>query len=371
MKRPTEEPSTGGSAVIVGASLSGLMTGIALARVGLQVTILEKAGEQRPTGAGLQVDGGLFDRTKTATLLRKLASGGKKSIQLWSSIESSLRTEAQSYSSIDIHFNTRVEMVDQDDDAAWVVTDTGETVRGDMVVGADGHRSLVRRHVAPHKPDATFAGYMVWFAAINENDLPEHIRPDDHDSGVTMLQGINGGFFFGSVMREKDGTSGSGDRRVGCTFYDNTRTDLLRQLGCVEGTVVKHSLKGADIPEQTLNELAEQASVRWPEPWLSTTLHAIETRDLTGIPIKEYVPDQLVKGRIALVGDAGHVPAPITASGFNESLNDAAELGKCVAKGVQGHAALKGLEKYESARLEKVRQMVQSGQFFGMSYGRS
>lgn len=34
-----------GSVVVIGASLSGLMTGIALSRAGLNVTILEKQGQ--------------------------------------------------------------------------------------------------------------------------------------------------------------------------------------------------------------------------------------------------------------------------------------------------------------------------------------
>lgn len=95
-----------------------------------------------------------------------------------------------------------------------------------------------------------------------------------------------------------------------------------------------------------------------------------KNRRLTGIPIKEYIPDNLVKGRIAIVGDAAHVPAPITASGFNESLEDAVALGKCVSKSSQENAALKALNKYESMRLNKVRRMVQSGQSFSRSFGR-
>lgn len=188
------------------------MTGIALARAGLHVTILEKARENRPGGAGLQVDAGFLDQTKTARLLRKLTSGGKKSIQLWSALESSLRTEAQSYSKIDLRFDTRVQTAGQDDDAAWVVTDKDETVRGGILIGADGHRSIVRPHVAPQKPDATFSGYLVWFAAINEDELPENSRPDDSVPAFRMLGGINGGFFFGSVFNSGNGSSGSGDR---------------------------------------------------------------------------------------------------------------------------------------------------------------
>ncbi|MDY0410098.1 NAD(P)/FAD-dependent oxidoreductase [Virgibacillus soli] len=356
------------SAVVVGASLSGLMTGIALAREGLHVTIIEKAEEERPSGGGLRVDGGMFDRSKTARLLKRLASNGKSSVQLWSSIEYRMRMEAKADPRIELRYQTRVQSIDQDANSAWVVTDKGETIQGDILIGADGHRSLVRRHVAPHHPDATFAGYVVWLSSINENNLPEDIRPTHKESGVTMMHGANG-FMFGSITDIDNGTSGSGSRRVGTTWYDRSRNDMLRSLGCVRGSVVHHSLKGPDIPVEILDELAAEAKVTWSEPWLSAALHGIESRTIIGIPIKEYVPDLLVKGRVAIVGDAAHAPAPITASGFNESLQDAATLGKCVAKGIRGNAAIDSLAEYESLRLNKVRRMVQSGQSMSQYFG--
>lgn len=354
------------SAIVIGASLSGLMTGIALAQEGIHVTILEKFSDEPRIASGLQVNSGASDLTKTAKLLRKLASGGKKSIQLWSSIESRLRTEALSDSKINIRYNTDVETVDQDGDAAWAVTKNGETFHGDILIGADGHRSKVRSYITPKNPDAIYAGYIVWVIdTINEDELPDKYQPSEHDTGVRMFEGING-FLFGSII---DGGAFSDNRQIGCAWYDNSRTDLLRHLGCVEGNVVHHSLKGPDIPQEIINQLAEQARKKWPEPWLTATLKALETRGISGIPIKEYVPDKLIKGRIALVGDAAHVPAPITASGFNESLKDAAYLGICVANGIEGDKALQALDKYENNRLQKVRQMVQSGQSFSRSFG--
>ncbi len=362
-----EMPNIEGSAVIVGASLSGLMTGIALAREGLHVTIVERAEEGRPGGAGLRVDGARFGQTKTEKLLRNLASGGQNSVQLWVSIEANLRAEAKSDARIDLRYQTRVQDVDQDQDSAWVITDKDETIHGDILIGADGHHSMVRRHVAPHKPNATFAGYMAWMASMNEEDLPENQRPGYNQPRVRMLDSYNG-FLFGSIIEREDG---SGSRRIGCTWYDNSRNHLLRSLGCVKGDVALHSLNGADIPEQTLIELAEQASEKWEEPFASVMRHATKTRTLIGIPIKEYVPDNLVKGRMALVGDAAHVPAPITASGFNQSILDAATLGECVAKGIRGNAAMEAMREYESQRLQTVRRMVQSGQSYSQSFGRS
>jgi 2-polyprenyl-6-methoxyphenol hydroxylase-like FAD-dependent oxidoreductase len=147
------------SAVVVGASLSGLMTGIALSKAGLKVTILERAGAKPRSGAVLQVDSGEIDRTKTAKFLRELASGGIRSAEAWSSIQFRLRKEIEADSRIDLRYDARVQTVNQDDNSAWVVTDKGETFHGDILIGADGHRSIMRRYVSPHKPNATFAGY--------------------------------------------------------------------------------------------------------------------------------------------------------------------------------------------------------------------
>jgi 2-polyprenyl-6-methoxyphenol hydroxylase-like FAD-dependent oxidoreductase len=357
------------TAVIIGASLSGLMTGIALAKVGLTVTILERVCAERRSGAILQVDSGERDLLPTAVFLRKLASGGMRSAEAWSSIEARLRKEVETNPLIDLRFDTRIVTVEQDNKSAWVITDNGETFKGDILIGADGHRSTVRRLVAPNKPNATFAGYLIWVAIVEEQNIPEHYRPGPNP-GLAMPNGI-GDFLLGSVIPGVDGSSVIGKRRLGWAWYDNTQNDLLKHLGCVKGTVVQHSLTGPNIPEHTLKELAKKATQRWSQPWLSAIQHSISTRNLIGTPIAEYVPDVLVNGRIALVGDAAHLPTPLTASGFNASLIDAATLADCFAKGVEGDAAAKALSQYQSRRLKEARQIVQAGQSFSHSFGRS
>jgi 2-polyprenyl-6-methoxyphenol hydroxylase-like FAD-dependent oxidoreductase len=353
--------------IIVGASLSGLMTGIVLANTGLKVTILERASDERRSGAALQVDSGEKDISTTAKYLRRLSSGGNKSIEAWSSIESRLRNEAQNIPQIDLRFNTRIQAVKQDDEAAWVISDKGETFSGDILIGADGYRSIVRRHVASHHPDATFAGYLIWVALVDEQNIPKQYRLGPNP-GVAMPNGI-GDFLLGSVVAGADGSSTIGQRRLGWAWYDNTENDLLKQLGCVKGNVVQHSLIGADIPTETLDNLSKKAAQRWSQPWLAAIQHSIQTRNLIATPIAEYVPEVLVKGRIALVGDAAHLPTPLTASGFNASLEDAATLADCVAKEIQRGEVVEALLQYQSRRLKVARQIVQSGQGFSRSFG--
>ncbi|GGC15228.1 MULTISPECIES: FAD-dependent monooxygenase [Dyadobacter] len=356
------------SVVVVGASLAGLMMGIALAKAGMKVTILERVGTKPRSGAVLQVDSGERDNSATAKSLRKLASGGLRSAQAWSSIQSRLHAAALDDARIELIYDTPIRGADQNDEMAWVVTDTGKIFSGDIVIGADGHRSIVRRMVAPQKPNATFAGYMIWVAILNEQDIAEKYWPDA-DMAVSMPDGI-GDFLLGSVIQGAGGSRKRGERRLGWAWYDNTRNHLLRELGCVRGSLVHHSLIGTDIPGHTLTELADQARERWPQPWLAATLHSIQTRALTAIPVSEYVPNQLVNKRIAITGDAAHVLTPISAAGFNASLLDAATLTDCILQQSGLYDPVSALSRYESLRLKPVQQMVQSGQSFSRSFGR-
>ncbi|WP_369769265.1 FAD-dependent monooxygenase [Flavobacterium sp. WC2416] len=356
------------SAVIVGASLSGLMCGIALAREGVQITIVERADAAPRNGAALQVDSGETDYSAAAKSLRKLASGGLRSVEAWSSVQLRLRHAAQISNRIEIRYNTRVESIHQNKDAAWVVTESGEKISADFLIGADGHRSRVRKHMSKNHQHASFAGYMIWVAILDEKDIPEEFRPAAGAS-ISMPDGI-GDFLLGSVIAGADGSTEVGKRRLSWAWYDNTRNGLLRDLGCVGRNVVQHSLNASDIPVQTLKELELQAEQRWPQLWLAATLHSIRSRNLTGIPISEYVPGKLSEGRIALVGDAAHVMTPLTAMGFNASLQDAAALADCAADAMYKNNPVQILEAYESKRLKTVRRLVQSGQPFSRSFGR-
>src|SRR5690625_5113967 len=114
-----------GSAIIIGASLSVLMTAISLAQEGVNVTVLDKVSDEQRTGAGLKVDSGGLELSNTARLLRKLASGGKSSVQLWSSIEKRLRNEVEKSSKINLIYHSRVESIDQNEDYASVMTEAG------------------------------------------------------------------------------------------------------------------------------------------------------------------------------------------------------------------------------------------------------
>lgn len=201
-------------------------------------------------------------------------------------------------------------------------------------------------------------------ASVPLKELPEDNRPALTGGKVNMMNSPDG-FLFGSVMKDTTGVV-----RVGTTWYDNSQTELLYRLGAVKNDVVQYTINGENLNQADIENLIQKAEKNWPEPWKTASLHAIRSRDFIGTPIKEYYPEKLVDGRLALIGDAAHVPAPITASGFNDSLIDAVVLGECLRNGIGKSKAVEALNDYEDRRLKKVQRMVQSGKSFSRSFGR-
>ena len=62
----------------------------------------------------------------------------------------------------------------------------------------------MRRHVAPHHPDATFSGYLIWVAMVDEQHIPRRYRLGPNP-GVAMPDGM-GDFLLGSVVAGADGS---------------------------------------------------------------------------------------------------------------------------------------------------------------------
>ncbi|WSA74478.1 hypothetical protein OG930_01820 [Streptomyces sp. NBC_01799] len=110
----------------------------------------------------------------------------------------------------------------------------------------------------------------------------------------------------------------------------------------------------------------------WQHPWRHVSVDCLERRALLGTPIAEHVPDRLVSGCLAFVGDAAHVPTSMTGSGYSVSLEDAEAIAGAGTCGVPELEMERALERYDRMRPIRVRCSVQSGQQFSRSFaGRS
>jgi 2-polyprenyl-6-methoxyphenol hydroxylase-like FAD-dependent oxidoreductase len=348
-----------GHAIIVGASLAGLMTALAMTRAGFDVTMVERSADTGRTGAALQPGDALLLRLTGRSSAPEL-DGSR--IQTWTAVHAHLRAAVERDPKITIHDGVSIDHVGQDACAAWAVADNGRCFTGDLLIGADGYRSLVRRVIAPEKPDARFAGYVIWIGISREADLPEAAA---WPTG-TLYDEARNYILLGSPLPAEDGSLRRGDRRISWAMYDNSRNELLHQHGAVADGTVRRTLLPKDLPDVLFAALRREANL-WNEPWRSSILDCVDRRAVIGTPIAEYLPERLVSGRLCLVGDAAHVPTPMTGNGFATSRDDAVALGGQLSYHSDVEQALLS---YEAERLPIVRQLVKSGQQFSLGYAR-
>jgi 2-polyprenyl-6-methoxyphenol hydroxylase-like FAD-dependent oxidoreductase len=359
-------------AIVVGGSLSGLCAALALAADEAEVVVFERDRELGAGGAGLGVDRSLLGRVidaspfGDATVAALSVITSNRDSTAWTLIHQWLRNLIDHRPRITVHHGAEVTQVRADAGGATVVTPVGPFA-ADLVIGADGYRSIVRRSVAPAQPDATFAGYMLWRGLVEEAQLPaQAARPNQVPSVRVEWEGAYR--LVAYYVPGADGSTEPGQRRISWAWYDPFQDELLRKTGAVEGGMVRHSIIPSAIPADLVETLQERARQLWPEPWRSAVQVGLRAGRCFGTPIAEYVPTRLVAGRVALIGDAAHVSSPMTGSGFHYSLLDVLSLRQALAGIAGGEAVAAALTQFERARLTDDRELALYGQRWSSDY---
>lgn len=201
----------------------------------------------------------------------------------------------------------------------WEAPVTAEEVREadgfDVVVGADGINSLVRRTVVPGAPAPRPLGTVAFRGAVpGPVDLAVETWGRGRLFGVTPMDGASANW-FASVRAELL----RGDE-------DRDRVDLLRELYAGWHPVVARvldALPGQDVDRRVLYDLPGFGSY--------------------------------ARGRHVLIGDAAHAMAPNLGRGACESLVDAAALARALAP---GPAVGPALARYDRVRRPATRRLV-------------
>lgn len=309
-------------AIVVGGSLAGLTTAIALDKAGLKVSVFKKKARMPGTAGGLGVTPLQPDDREMAAFLKTiildenesaLASYGHVA-RKWEQVYNDLLNYLEKETKVQLHFNEPVLEVGQTETAAFARTASRE-YEAALLIGADGHRSLVRKEVAPQKPDATYAGYLNWMGSVPESKLDiERWEIEPKMNYEYVLDGPHK-ILIGFIM------PGEGERIISFAQYDALSNDIARRTGALKGNKAMHSVSGSALTKDELETLILRTKEDpWPEPFQSAMLTAFEQKDFSGILLKKYVPEQLVNGRMAIVGDAAHSATSWTGMGFNSSL---------------------------------------------------
>ena len=361
-------------ALVIGGSLSGLFTANLLRSIGWQVEVFERArGELTGRGAGLGAQAGLF------TVMRRvgipidesiwvevrshtcLDRSGKVVFQVpvrevttaWDRVYRALR---HAFPTEHYHAGMTLAGLEQDGHRVTALFANGLRPEADLLIGADGMRSTVRRQllseVAPR-----YAGYVAWRGVVEESQVPPHWRGMALQHMVFCLP--DGELAFSIPIAASDDTQ----RVRRCMFVWFRPADYLSTLRhwCTDAAGRCHgdSIPPPLIRPELINDLKSAAHA----------LLAPQIANLVGCacePILSAIFDlesPQTFGRVALVGDAAFVARPHVGTGVTKAALDAQTLADTLAA-ADGDLA-RALADYESRRKPLGSQLVARGRYLG------
>lgn len=339
-----------GNVVVIGAGPVGLMTGIQLARRGIEVTILEKSLEPATIPRAIVADeetlrafdeigfpliegthylSGLpvrFVNGKRKTIARVehveniCGHPGVNSIYQ-PDIEARLR-EAYAAFGGDLIAGAEVTHIAESSDGVTVhFTFGGEPKQIDcrFLVGCDGGQSQTREHIGATLKGTTYE--QRWLVVDLETD-------------PVGTQEVT--FFCDPARPAVSLPVPGGKRRFEFLLLPNDREEDMLRADAIQAFAKEHGAK------------AESAVER-------ATIYTFHAR----------VADKWRRGNIFLAGDASHLMPPFAGQGMNGGLRDAANLGWKLAAVIKGEAPESLLDTYQCERAPHITRMTNLAVFMG------
>jgi 2-polyprenyl-6-methoxyphenol hydroxylase-like FAD-dependent oxidoreductase len=317
-------------ALIIGGSLGGLFAGNLLRQIGWDVKIFERSPHDLESRGG-----GIVLQREVVEVFRRagddigsVALGVRSAYRTVFASDGSIRSKhfapqtQTSWSLIyttlkaafgDQHYHQGKMLVraNQDPQAGTVTAqfEDGTRETGDLLIGADGGNSVVRRQFWPTMRP-TYAGYLAWRGLLPEDAMPPAAREMLHgDFGFANNKGSH---ILGYLVPGEHNDLRPGHRLYNWVWY---RVADERRLAEIM-TDRKGRARGCAIPEGLLADrwiehLHHEAANLLPLPFR-------EVVEATAQPfaqaIRDLASDHMVSGRVVIIGDAAAIPRPHTAA---------------------------------------------------------
>ncbi|MCW2163152.1 FAD-dependent urate hydroxylase [Microbacterium hydrothermale] len=337
--------------IVIGAGVGGTSAALALQKLGHDVVVYDRMRENRPVGAALSLwsngvkvlnwlglgpqvaalggrmddmayyDGHTGDEMCRFSLAPVTAQTGQRPYPVARADLQQLMMDA--VGSAHIHLGKQLTDVSEADGVVTATFADGSTDTADLLIGADGARSLVRDYVTEPsgiRPERTYSGY------VNFNGL---VTADERIGPLDQWTTYVGDGKRCAVMPV------AGDR-----FY--FFVDVPGPSGVVEDRMAA----------------LEDAFGSWGAPGVRALLDGIDPDEsLNRVEIWDIDPfDTWVRGRVAILGDAAHNTAPDIGQGACSALEDSFALGIVFATSTLG--VEDSLKRYERIRTERAGDLV-------------
>jgi len=359
-------------ALIAGGGIGALAAALATARAGWEVRLYEQAGAFTEVGAGIQLGPNatrLLHGWGLATGLAQVAAFpqalsvrsandgrelgrlplGSRCTERYGApyatihrgdLHALLLASVAGRGEVHLNLHAPVTGYNETSDGIQLAWADGYQVEGDVLLGADGLWSTVRRQ-ALADGSARPTGHLAYRALVPQSELPQALRSQE----VSVWLGP----------------------RLHAVSYPVRAGELLNVV------LIVHGDPPADAQDWDHPGLHAdvKAALAGQCPALLALVEAVPTWRLWALcerpPLSS--PEQMAKGRVALLGDAAHPMRPYLAQGAGMAIEDAAELGRCLAGIARplGEVPL-ALRRYALGRWQRNAQVqsraMRNGQIF-------
>lgn len=361
--------------IVAGGSLGGLAAGLELLSAGCDVSVFERSERVLDDrGAGIVV------QAETLHLLRKYHLADEHTAGVWSRFRQYLDENGSGrpapsqqlmtswgllYGKLRsafpverYHEGRAVTGFEADAAGVTVTTADGRTERADLLVGADGSRSVIRQRLFPDVTP-TYSGYVAWRGVVPEAA-----------AGADLLGVFANRFTFFQMERSHilcylipgpTGEVGEGQRRLNWVWYWNVpAADLPALMTGRDGRERDFSVPPGQARPDLVEAQRAVARRRLAKPFADLVA---ATAEPFVQPILDLGVPRMAVGRVCLVGDAAFIPRPHTAASTSKAAGNAIALGAAVA----GHAGDldAALQAWEPEQLEVGQSLGRHGKMLG------
>jgi 2-polyprenyl-6-methoxyphenol hydroxylase-like FAD-dependent oxidoreductase len=366
-----------GEVAIIGGSMAGLFTAIALKSYDFKVHIFERsAGALTNGGAGIATHDQLYDALRKAGIALKAEMGvpskgrlmlnqkgeithTRDMVQImtsWGLIYRFLRAQIDEEN---YHSDHNLIRVRSKSDSIIATFSNGQSVEADWLIGADGSQSEVRKIIAPNVTPI-YAGYLGWRGLIDERLISPEIL---EQIALRVSFGMApGGHWLGYLVAGPNDELTTGDRWYNWGWYRTASSDALRDYLTDESG--KHHEAGIPrhlIRKEVINEMRRE-STNYLAPQIQRIIAATHAPFLQ--PMYDFFSERLIFNRVILVGDAAFTARPHVGMGVSKAADDGATLAQAL-----GSSDLSKLQQWEKERLDYGTAVVNWGRDLGSYLG--